>query len=284
LEYLLGTLDRVLEESRRSRRLLVLSDFDGTLAPIVERPEMAELDAGTRQVLRRLAADARVTLGIVSGRALGDLKNKVGIAGLVYAGNHGLEIEGPGFLFVNPLAEQIKPVFRVLRQVLNMTAGSIKGVFVEDKGLSLSVHYRQAPEGSSEAVRQMVEHSIRGPLLSGLLKLTPGKKVLEVRPAVAWDKGRAIRLLMKRYGKGGLLSGVMPLYFGDDISDEDGFAVIEKYGAGITVHVGGEVPASSARFFLKSPQEVAFFLSKLGGGSPRTLHADGIRLPGHELA
>jgi trehalose 6-phosphate phosphatase len=262
LEHLFSAWPGVAEQMRKASHILFLSDFDGTLTPIVERPEMAALTGATRSLLESLIDQPRFTVGIISGRALADLKEKVNIKGLVYAGNHGFEIEGPGLNFVNPLVDEIKPFVRIIRQVLNLAIGTVKGVLVEDKGITLSVHYRQAEEDTAKNIRQLVEHTIKGPVSMGIVKITTGKKVIEVRPAINWDKGKAIRLLMKKYGKGGRYSGLLPVYLGDDLTDEDGFRMIEKYGAGITIHIG-EPANSCARYYLKSHLEVDRFMEKL---------------------
>jgi trehalose 6-phosphate phosphatase len=112
-------------------------------------------------------------------------------------------------------------------------------------------------------VETLVERAINSPVSHGLFKVTSGKKVYEIRPAVNWDKGKAIRLLMKRFGKGGWNSGLLPIYLGDDLTDEDAFKTIEKYGDGITIHVGELYSDSIARYFLRSPDEVHYFLIKL---------------------
>jgi trehalose-phosphatase len=229
----------------------------------VDRPELADLPAGTRQLLRALAHRHCFTVGIISGRALSDLKHRVGIGSIVYAGNHGLEIEGPGISFINPLAEEMKPVLRVIHQALSKALITVRGALVEDKGLSLSVHYRRVEEEEVEEAKTVFERILRMPHLSGKVKITSGKKVHEVRPAVDWDKGKAIKLLMKRYGKGGRRSGLLPVYLGDDLTDEDGFGAIERYGDGLTVFVGGESDSTMARYFLRSPGEVETFLSRL---------------------
>jgi trehalose 6-phosphate phosphatase len=93
--------------------------------------------------------------------------------------------------------------------------------------------------------------------------MTDGKKVYEVRPGVDWNKGKAIRLLMKKYGRGGYQSGLMPIFLGDDLTDEDGFQVIEKYGNGLSIFVGEANKDTSARYYLRSPMEVEVFLSRL---------------------
>jgi trehalose 6-phosphate phosphatase len=271
MEHLLTAWATVLEQMQKAKHILFLSDFDGTLTPIVERPELAVMADDTRRLLQTLTQDRRFTVGIISGRALADLKDKVNIRGIIYAGNHGFEIEGPELNFINPVVDEIKPLFRIVRQILTLTLGSIKGVFVEDKGITLSVHYRLVEDERAKDVEHLVERAISHAASRSLFKVTSGKKVYEVRPAVNWDKGKAIRLLMKRYGKGGRKSGLLPIYLGDDLTDEDGFKVIEKYGYGISVKVGEPHSSSAARYFFKSPDEVHNFLFKLSELSQRGL-------------
>jgi trehalose 6-phosphate phosphatase len=263
MEHLLSVWNKISDRIREAEHILLLSDFDGTLAPIVEKPELAAMPVSTGKLLEDLANKRRFTVGIISGRALSDLKKKVNISGIIYAGNHGFEIEGPGVNFINPITDEIKPFFRIVRQVMTLTLGSIKGVLIENKGITLSVHYRQVDEAKVEEVKSLVERAICGPVARGLFKVTSGKKVYEVRPAVNWDKGKAIRLLMKKYGKGGRNSGLLPIYVGDDLTDEDGFGMVEKYWSGISILVGEARPGSAAHYCLKSPEEVTLFLDKL---------------------
>lgn len=261
--HLLSAWEELRGELKAARRILLLSDYDGTLTPIVARPELAHLPENTRQLLRVLSRKPGFTLGIISGRALADLKDRVGLKGILYAGNHGLEIEGPDISFVNPLAEEVKPVFRAMRQVLSKALARVRGVIVEDKGLTLSVHYRLVDEEKSEEVRSIFERVVATARSLGKVRTTAGKKVYEVRPAVDWDKGKAIKLLMKRYGKGGRGSGLVPIYLGDDLTDEDGFRAIERYGDGLSIFVGEENTNTIARCFLRTPAEVEKFLSLL---------------------
>ena len=263
MEHLLSVWPQIAKQLRDARRILLLTDYDGTLTPIVERPELANLPESTRLMLEALAQRYDFTVGVISGRALADLKDKVGISGIIYAGNHGLEIEGPGISFVNPVAEELRPILRVMHYVLSRTLGKIRGVLVENKGLSLSVHYRLVGERRAGEVERIVKKVVGGAEAAGQAKITSGKKVYEVRPSVTWDKGKAVKLLMKKYGKGGRKSGLLPIYIGDDLTDEDGFRVIESYGSGISVFVGERDYHTSARFFLGSPAEVAKFLGLL---------------------
>jgi trehalose 6-phosphate phosphatase len=262
MEHLLTAWPQIVEQIHNSKHVLFLTDFDGTLTPIVEKPEDAVLTDASRKMLQALAHQKTVTVGIISGRALADLKEKVNLSGMIYAGNHGLEIEGPGLFYINPLAEEIKPFFRIIRKMLDLTLGSIKGVLFEDKGLSLSVHYRQVEEEKARHLQDVVERAANAPGARNIFRLTSGKKVYEIRPAVNWDKGKAIRLLMKRFGKGGRQSGLLPIYLGDDLTDEDGFKMIEKYGNGITVYIGEDYYNSAARYYLRSPDEVTLFIIK----------------------
>ncbi len=168
---------------KAASRIFLLSDYDGTLTPIVDRPEMANLPRRTGELLQEIAHQRRYVVGIISGRALADLQRKVGLKGIIYAGNHGLEIEGPGISFVNPVAAEIKPLMRLLDQVLSKALGWTNGALVEDKGLTLSVHYRMVDEGKTDDVKNIFERVVATTRSLGKIRTTAGKKVLEV-PAI----------------------------------------------------------------------------------------------------
>ncbi len=242
---------------------MFLSDFDGTLTPIVDRPESAFLANDITRLLQRLMHLPGLSVGIVSGRSLGDLKRRVGIPGLVYAGNHGLEIEGPGIDFVSPLALELRPVLSVIHLVLSRALASIRGAFVEDKGLSLSVHYRMVDPSQVQYVNQIVEKTVGPAEAIGKVRLAAGKMVHEIRPALDWNKGKAVRMLMKCYGKGGRRSGLVPIFLGDDLTDEDGFKMIEAYGDGVSIFVGPGGRHTAARYYLESSEEVSGLLRLL---------------------
>ena len=152
-------------------------------------------------------------------------------------------------------------------------------MFVEHKGLSLSVHYRLA-QVSKEQIKEAVQRVVDSMPVGGKTLLTEGKKVIEIRPAADWDKGRAVKLLMKRYGKGGRRSGLLPIYLGDDQTDEDAFRAIAAYGRGISVRVGEPDGASAARYFVRSTGEASAFLEMVAHLFDRphgeaAWHADG---------
>jgi len=255
MQHLFDAWEKVAHRLKSANHVLLLSDLDGTLIPIADRPEMAALPLETRGLLRTLVKNRHYTVGIVSGRALADLKAKVNVEGIVYAGNHGLEIEGFGSNFLEPIAEEMRPFFQILNQVLSATFRGVKGVFVENKGLTLSVHYRSVDDIEETGVRDAFDR-VTNPLnVTGRIKITQGKKVYEIRPPVDWDKGKAIAWLIAKCRDVKGKRGALPVYLGDDLTDEDGFKVIEKNN-GISIFVGEQSFPSMARYFLKSPEEV----------------------------
>jgi trehalose 6-phosphate phosphatase len=262
LEHLLVNWQQVAVRVTSARHILIVSDFDGTLAPIAGRPGEAILPERTKELLQALAKKPNVVIGIVSGRALDDLRSKVGIEGITYAGNHGLEIEGPEIVFVNPLAEQAKFTMQRLYRVLSRALSGIGGVVIEDKRLTLSVHYRLVDEEKAGQVENVFSQIVGRMRAAGRIRTTYGKKVLEVRPAVDWDKGKAISLMLDRQVNASGEGGFLPIFMGDDVTDEDGFAAIEDRG-GISVFVGNEKDNSAAQYFVESPAEVQQLLGQL---------------------
>ena len=262
LEHLMAGWEQVAERVRNARRILVMSDFDGTLTPIAGRPEEATMPERTKELLQALVQQPRVVIGIISGRALDDLRSKVDVEGVTYAGNHGLEIEGPEVVFVNPSAEMARSTVQRLHRDLSRALAGIEGVVIEDKGLTLSVHYRLVDAEKTDHVKSVFDEIVSGMSATDRIRTTAGKKVLEVRPDVDWDKGKAISLLLDRQVDAEGEGEVLPVFLGDDVTDVDGFSAVEERG-GISVFVGDEVENSVARYFLRSPAEVEQFLRQL---------------------
>ena len=222
-------------------------DFDGTLAPIVHSPKLARLPTVTRATLERLGARADCTVTIVSGRGrLADVRDRVGIDGLIYAGNHGLEIEGPGFKFVEPTAAaSVRPGARDGRRT-DAACGPTRRL-VEPKGLTTSIHYRNVPSEHRDDLARIVHEAVGTDPTRFVL--TTGHSVWEIRPRVAWHKGQAIHWVLQQLGDP---MGRLVLYLGDDRTDEDAFACLPD---GITVKVGspglahpGPLPVARPRF------------------------------------
>ena len=164
MKYLLACWDVVAVKIREAKHILLLIDYDGTLTPIVERPEFAYLSLEVKECLQGLAGVPYLTLGIISGRTLEDLQERVDINGIIYVGNHGLEIEGPGVSFVNPAAKQEVPLLHSLWQDIDKAIADIRGARIDNKGLTLSLHYRLVGEAQLDELNhifnEMVKHRI----------------------------------------------------------------------------------------------------------------------------
>ena len=247
---------------RAASHLLLLSDYDGTLTPIVGRPEEAVLSPEVREKIRALVGKPTISVGIVSGRSLAELKAMVGIEGIYYAGNHGLEIEGPGLKFVSPAAQTAQAEIKELVGQLSAKLVDIGGVIIEDKGLSLSVHYRLVEEDEEEQVAEIFTRITSPPLDAGKIKVTSGKRVWEVRPPIDWHKGKAVEAIVQEIKVLLNLEQPLTIYLGDDTTDEDAFRVVHR-PEGWSIFVGEENPSSNADYFLDSTSEVKDFLSRL---------------------
>jgi trehalose 6-phosphate phosphatase len=250
LNYVFPSLKQICLDLSGTRRTYVFLDYDGTLTPIVDEPEHAELPEKNRVLLRALASRHECVLAIVSGRSLTELKKLARLRGIYYVGNHGFEIEGPKINFVHP---QARALSHDLNQVSKKIQTRLEGVSyrLEDKGLTLSVHYRNTPPSDVNSLLRVVRDIAKG---DGRLKLVRGKKVLELRPRVNWDKGAAVQLIMRKLGRG------FPIYIGDDRTDEDAFMRIKS---GVTILVSGRRKHSHAKYFLKNIHDVYDFLNLL---------------------
>jgi trehalose 6-phosphate phosphatase len=232
-----------------ARRVLLFLDFDGTLAPIVDIPENASLPEETRDILVRLNAGGRFRVALISGRSLEDIRQRIGLPDLIYAGNHGLEISGPGLRFAEPVERNREALFETSKR-LSADLRHIPGAQVEYKGLTASVHYRRAPQERWPEIRQAVESAVT---LSGdLLVMRAGRKVYEILPNVHWNKGLAVNWIRRALR----MCGDLTLYLGDDTTDEHAFSALPD---SVTVKVGA-VAGTAANYFVDGPDEVRKFL------------------------
>ena len=187
------TVFSALADRRADRHLLLLFDFDGTLCPFNRDPDNVYLTDSVQTFLASLARKPASTVGIISGRRLPDLHKRAGIAPEIYlAGFHGLEIEAPGEAFMHPEAAAATPLMRAIAESMRPYLRSLPGVFIEDKVFSIALHYREA-DATVRAIAQerFLDHA-RENLAAGRLRLQPGACVLELLPAIAWNKGRAL--------------------------------------------------------------------------------------------
>ncbi|MCH8296779.1 MAG: trehalose-phosphatase [Chloroflexi bacterium] len=257
MPHLLNIWPSVCRQLASAPRVLLLFDYDGTLTPIVARPKLATLSDETRRSLSALAGMDRFVVGVVSGRALADLEALVAIPGLVYAGNHGLEMRGLGMDFVHPEAPAFEASLAEVARLLERELVEVPGIVVDNKRLTLTVHFRNTPDSYGALVDSTVVAAAEPYVDAGQLKITRGKKVVEVRPNLDWGKGKAIEKIREECG-----DSPLPMFFGDDETDEDGFVAVQDAG-GLAVYVGPIRERTLALHHLDSPAEVGQVLALL---------------------
>ena len=259
-----SALERREELLRRleGRQRVIFLDYDGTLSPIVPNPEDAHLSEATRAAVAELARRGPVAL--VSGRDLPVLRGFVGLEGVYYAGSHGFDIEGPGGrAFQQEEGKALLPELDAAERELAAGLADIPGARLERKRFSVAVHWRHVEEARvAEVERRVGEVLARHPRL----RRSGGKRVYEVQPDIDWHKGQAVRWLLRTLGLEG--EGVVPLYVGDDLTDEDAFEALK--GRGLSVVVRGEVERpTAADYALENVEEVRqlleLFIARSGG-------------------
>ena len=243
----------------KTGHMLIALDFDGTIAPIVPHPDDAQMLPEARPVLEALAERSDTEIALISGRSLQDLQGRVAIDDVYYAGNHGLEIHGPDLDDTVAGAIELVPRVQECFDSLTRVVGDIPGIFIENKRLSLSVHYRMIDDpATQERVEAEVEKIFREHRQG--LRLTTGKRVREIRPDIDWHKGKALLYIIEEIES---VRGhvELPMFLGDDRTDEDAFAALPRSGAGVLV--GPADAETAATTYVHSPDEAVQLLERL---------------------
>ena len=260
-------LPNALHENLAARlsgsRLGVFLDYDGTLTPIVARPDDAVMSSGMREVVRGLAG--RCTVCVVSGRDRPVVQRLMAIDDLVVAGSHGFDIWSPtGGALEREEGRAFAGLLERVTETLRQLTEPVAGALVEPKKSSVALHYRLVGEGERPQIKAIVDEILASE--PEALKVTPGKMVYEIQPKIDWNKGKAVLYLLEALDLGG--DDVLPLYIGDDITDEDAFAALRGRGIGILVADPDDVElagrATRAQYVLRDTQEVERFLDALG--------------------
>jgi len=233
------------------RCLLLFLDYDGTLVPIKRTPDRAVLPYRRKRFLEALSE--RMFICIVSGRSLADVRRCVGIEGLAYIGNHGLEARWGRRTWIHPLAKKRRPALGRLLKRIEARTRRFSRLFVEDKGVTGSVHFRRLDPALVAPLRRIVADEVRRK--GGTFMATEGKKVLEIRPDIDWDKGLGIRKLMNWLPRE---LEALRIFIGDDRTDEDAFLALG--GDSITILVG-HGRKTRARYRLADVDRVWTFLA-----------------------
>ncbi len=237
----------------------VFFDFDGTLSEIVENPDAARLVDGAADALTALSAQCPVA--VLSGRDLADVRRRIGLPGIWYAGSHGFELTGPdGAHHENAEAATSIPVLERAAAELTDQLGDIAGVMLEHKRFGVAVHYRNTARDRVGEVAAAVRNAGR----RTALRVTTGREVIELRPDVNWDKGKTLRWVLDHIRGDEQPGPLLPIYLGDDITDEDAFDAVHDDGIAILVrHSDDGDRATAASYALDNPARAAEFTERL---------------------
>lgn len=237
---------------------LLLLDFDGTLIPIANTPDEAKLPQITKNLLQVLSCKKGVYVAIISGRRLSDIKKRVGLTNIIYGGNHGLEGEIFGEKYAFPIPNKICQDFLKIKKDLSQIANAFKGIFIEDKKLTLSFHYRMADQQQISEIKLLFHKALQPYIINKSIFIRQGNKVLDVMPNLKCNKGTFADLIIKRIK---LITNRLPtiIAIGDETSDEDIFTDVQN---SITVTIGKK-EHSKAKYHLNSPRDTIIFLKEL---------------------
>ncbi len=249
MKYCLAALPEIDPILRAAGRILIATDFDGTLCPIVDVPSQASVAPATLEILQQASDCNRLTVAVISGRALADVKRRVPLD-ITFAGNHGLEISGGGVEFEHAEARQLRPVLAAACEVLTGVVRKWPTAWIEDKGLSATLHFRQVDQRRHNSLLFAARHSLG--TFGSQLALRAGNRALEIRPKVQWDKGSALQYIREKSGPFDTCISI-----GDDRTDETMFRANRGQ---LNIRVGC-VSGSAATHYLSDSAEVALLLS-----------------------
>ncbi|XP_076918693.1 trehalose-phosphate phosphatase B-like [Bidens hawaiensis] len=237
--------------SAKGKKIVVFLDYDGTLSNIVPNPDQAFMSKKMRRVLSEVARC--FPTAIISGRSRDKVYGFVKLDDIYYAGSHGLDIAAPF------QCTDYQPSICKILDVLKEETSDIKGVMLENNKFCVSVHFRHVSNEDFPILEEVVK-SVVDKLDE--FRLSEGKKVFEIRPDIEWDKGHALEYLLETLGYGSS-NDVLPIYIGDDRTDEDAFKAIKKRGNGYSIVVSSRPKDTMALYSLRSPSDVKKFLSRL---------------------
>lgn len=234
---------------------LLLLDFDGTLAPIVKLPREAKLPSETKKLLQQLSEKKGVYIAIISGRKLDDIKEKIGLQNIIYGGNHGLEGEFFGEKYSLPVPDKMLLTLKTIKKQMTQIAAEFKGVLIEDKDLTLSIHYRLANKQQVPEIKLLISRILKPYIVSKLISIIEEKKVIDIIPNLKCNKGSFAALIIKKITDR-IKTRPEVIIIGDDRTDED---IFQKFKKGISFRVGIE-SNSKAKYRLKDIKAVFEFL------------------------
>nr|AHN49713.1 trehalose phosphate phosphatase [Delia antiqua] len=237
------------------KTLAVLFDYDGTLAPIADNPNKTAMPIATEVILNKIAKHPKIFLAVISGRGIKDVQNRVGINGIMYAGNHGIEIEeGDGSRHDYKLPEEVQANYLKLVKELREKVEK-NNAWVEDKKVSLTYHYRDTPVDIKEAQKQVAVRIIE----SYGFKANQAHEAIEAKPPVNWNKGEAALFILKHKFGENWADDIKVVFAGDDTTDEDAMKMLQGTGKSFRVSTDPEIQ-TFADFRLSSQDLVSDLL------------------------
>lgn len=242
--------------------IILFTDFDGTLVDLASTPDKVRVSKKVIDALSGLAKKRWARVAVVTGRSLENMKHKLPLKNIIFAGNHGLEIELCGEAVIRKAEDykhEIDEVERNLKKLLH----AIPGILIENKGVTLSLHFRMVNKKDMEILKEKTDNFFKYYLKHASLKVTHGKKVIELRPKIGWDKGKAVSFIINKIKKRAK-EEVFPVYIGDDLTDEPAFKAVNAAG-GISIFVGKAGQETPACYRISSPSKVIKFIQGLGG-------------------
>lgn len=251
-------LSDLLAAYRAGRRLILLFDYDGTLVPIADHPRLARLTSDNRRLLERLAGQPRVHVGIISGRALADLKEILCLSNLCLAGTGGLELDLDGLQLAARSVRRAHALVQEAAHRVSARLADFAGAWLENKGSAFTVHYRHAVPQSIKALRADVRETLRP--FSSALRTSEGPMALEVIPELGWNKGTAVAMIVRHLRA----SDYLLLYAGDSANDAEGLETAMALG-GIGIGIGPDAPRV-AKNRLQGPGDLHEMLADLVHG------------------
>jgi len=246
--------DVIAARLRLTEGIFLALDYDGVLSPIAIRPELARMPARNRELLDALSNHPRVRVAVVSGRALADVRERVGVSAIFYAGNHGAEIDLKGDTERHIPLERFRAALLQARKELHDLIEEFPGLRLEDKGFGIALHYREV--GDTQLPALHARFAVWAKSLPADLHVTTAKMLYEIRPNMGWNKGNAVLRIWQS-----IAPRWLPFCLGDDKTDEDGFVALK--GRGINIFVGTTTADSAADFSLDSTDQVTEFLERL---------------------
>lgn len=252
MKYVWNYSKSIEDSIKKAAKMALFLDFDGTLSPLKPIPQQSKLPKQTKSILKKLASMKNLHLAIVSGRALSDVKARVGIEGIIYSGNHGMEWEYKGRCFTPDIPLETIKVLKTIKHEMEEVSQNYKGSLVENKTYSVAFHYRRVIRGKKLELENVLHNRFSKYLQKHRVSLIMDKDAYDIKANTGWTKGEVVNGFKKLslYDMGKII------YIGDSKTDEDSFV---KLASGITIKVGSP-KGSHAKYFLRDEQDVQKFL------------------------